>query len=835
MILEERTLFQPGPHGSLKPGVRLNGTYEVEMLIAEGGMGEVYKGFNIQTGDPVAIKVMRPELSRSADAVALFRREASTLNTLHHDAIVRYYVFSVDTELQRAYLAMEYVDGPSLTDRISSAPLTSAELDVFRVRMGSALEAAHRLGIVHRDISSDNFILPGGEVARAKIIDFGIARSRRPGEATIIGDGFAGKYNYVSPEQLGLFGGETTPKSDIYSFGLVLAEAIRGQRIDMGGSQVEVIEKRRKTPDLSDIPASLRPLLLSMLQPNPADRLASMSAVVDWRAEPSPLLLRNSRNAAAPRTSSGGRVAAVVGALIVVGSLGALAYVFRGDLQNSIAPLIATTPVAQTPTPHPAQATIAPAPTPTPIVTLPPTPTPTQTVVVAATPSPSPEPAPANNVKVVTAEDLKEELPPRPPRPLLELPSATVGRPYRAVIPSFADPGGKGLQLTVDPEAPEGLALEDHGAGAYEFAGSPRKAGTTTFDIVAVDHRGRKARMSTKLVVAGAAVATSEPTPVPTLAPTPAPTLPPVRLVRPTQSAVALDGATVGRDYSVDLPPFTPGQDVHGLTLHAEPDPPAGLTFVDEGGGFSQISGKPTRAGSHTFEVVAADALGQSAKMNVRIVVAPAPAPAPPLQTAEAFLRAYEDGPCFLIRPGASGDHVATPEAIGVDMSAFLRFEAAYKRAIGANSQASFKPIASPQCPVLALLKMSAPGSDPRAEPHLDLTHFEIGGGSPLAGVVRGLAGRHLALLIVGEDGTVFRIPDTPTPGGDGAAFSEQLGRADASSIGPLQLLVAVASNQPLASLDKFRSGAIASLAPKLSAEWALAGASAEIGFFKLK
>ena len=832
--MEERTLFQPGPQGSLRPGVRLNGTYEVETLIAEGGMGEVYKGFNIQTGDPVAIKVVRPELSRSADAVALFRREASTLNTLHHDAIVRYYVFSVDTELQRAYLAMEYVDGPSLTDRILSAPLTSAELDVFRVRMGSALEAAHRLGIIHRDISSDNFILPGGEVTRAKIIDFGIARSRRPGEATIIGDGFAGKYNYVSPEQLGLFGGEITPKSDIYSFGLVLAEAIRGQRIDMGGSQVEVIEKRRKTPDLSDIPAPLRPLLLSMLQPNPADRLASMSEVVSWRAEPTPLLLRNGRDAAVPRTSSGGRVAAVLGALIVVGSLGALAYVFRGDLQTSLAPLIATTPVAQTPvaetpTPHPTQAAITPAPTPTSIVTLTPTPTPTQTVVVAATPSPSPEPSPANNVKVVTAEDLKEELPPRPPRPFLELPSATVGRPYRAVVPSFADPGGKGLQLTVGPAAPEGLALEEHGAGAYELAGSPRKAGTANFDIVAVDHRGRKARMAARLVIADAAIATSQPTPIPTASPTPTPTLPPVRLVRPTQSAVALDGATVGRDYSVDLPPFTPGQDEHGLTLHAEPDPPAGLSFVDEGGGFSQISGKPIQAGSYAFEVVATDALGQSAKMNVRIVIAPAPAP--PLQTAEAFLRAYEDGPCFLVRPGSSGDRLRTPEAIGVDMNAFVRFEAAYKRAVGAGSQASFKPIASPQCPVLALLKSSAVG----VEPHLDLTHFEIGGGSPLAGVVSEIAGRHLALLIVGEDGTVFRIPDTPTPGGDGAAFSEQLGRADASSIGPLQLLVAIVSDQPLATLDKFRSGAIASLAPKLSAEWANAGASAEIGFFKLK
>ena len=78
----------------------------------------------------------------------------------------------------------------------------------------------------------------------AKVIDFGIARSLKRTEATIIGGGFAGKYNYASPEQFGLAGGEVTFKSDIYSFGLVLAAALRGRPIDMSGSEVEAIAKR---------------------------------------------------------------------------------------------------------------------------------------------------------------------------------------------------------------------------------------------------------------------------------------------------------------------------------------------------------------------------------------------------------------------------------------------------------------------------------------------------------------------------------------------------------------------------------------------------------------
>ena len=187
-------------------------------------------------------------MSRNPEAFALFRREASTLHNLQHEAIVRYFVFSVDPELQRAYLAMEFVDGPSLTKRLAAGPLTLAEARILRSRIGGALEAAHRFGVIHRDISSDNVILPGGDVRKAKIIDFGIARVARPGEGTIIGDGFAGKYNYVSPEQLGLAGGEVTAKSDIYSFGLVLAEALRGRPIDMSGTQVEIIEKRRSSP-----------------------------------------------------------------------------------------------------------------------------------------------------------------------------------------------------------------------------------------------------------------------------------------------------------------------------------------------------------------------------------------------------------------------------------------------------------------------------------------------------------------------------------------------------------------------------------------------------------
>jgi serine/threonine-protein kinase len=265
----------------LSAGTRLNGIYEIDRPIAAGGMGEIYFGRVIETGDPVAIKVLLPEFSDNAAALTLFRKEASALHHVHHDAVIRYYVFSVEPQLRRPYLAMEYVDGRSLSEMLQSdGALTFEAVHSLSQRLASGLQAAHDRGIVHRDVSPDNIIVPSHDVARAKIIDFGIARSTQHG--TVIGSGFAGKFNYVSPEQLGLFGGDVTARSDIYSLGLVLVHALNGHPIDMGGSQVDIVEKRRRLPDLGAVDMRFRPLLEKMLQPDPANRPESMLAVAAW-------------------------------------------------------------------------------------------------------------------------------------------------------------------------------------------------------------------------------------------------------------------------------------------------------------------------------------------------------------------------------------------------------------------------------------------------------------------------------------------------------------------------------------------------------------------------
>ena len=267
---------------ALQPGTRLNDTYEIDAHVASGGMGEVYRGHNIETGEPVAIKAVLPELARDAAIFALFKKEATVLGRLRHDTIVRYYSFSRDPVLGVPYLAMEFVEGIALSERVGSARSARARPPCCSPASPPASPCGTRPGVIHRDLSPDNIILSNGDVRQPRIIDFGIARSVRPGEGTLIGSGFAGKFDFVSPEQLGLSGGEVTCRSDIYSLALVMIAALKGRALDMGGTHVAVIEKRRSVPDLEGLDPSLLPLLRSMLAPDPAGRPESAVAVANW-------------------------------------------------------------------------------------------------------------------------------------------------------------------------------------------------------------------------------------------------------------------------------------------------------------------------------------------------------------------------------------------------------------------------------------------------------------------------------------------------------------------------------------------------------------------------
>ena len=259
----------------LAPGQLLAHTYEIEALLGRCGMGEVYRARHIKLQSLHAIKVIAPELVNDARVVEMFTEEARKLRLVRDDAVVSYDGLIGDED-GLLYLIMEFVDGVSLATIIRERKLSPNELRRLRDRLAQGLSAAHDKLIYHRDISPDNIILVDGNVDQAKIIDFGIAKSAAAGDRTVIGNDFAGKYSYVSPEQLGMFGGNVDGRSDIYSLGLVIAAAGLGHSLDMGNSPATAVEARRHVPDLTPLPDDLCAELTPLLEPNPADRPRSM-------------------------------------------------------------------------------------------------------------------------------------------------------------------------------------------------------------------------------------------------------------------------------------------------------------------------------------------------------------------------------------------------------------------------------------------------------------------------------------------------------------------------------------------------------------------------------
>jgi eukaryotic-like serine/threonine-protein kinase len=277
-----QTQFAPRTDGQgIQVGDVLNHIFEVKRFIARGGMGEVFEGVNVNTDERVAIKVMLPSLAADPNVISMFRKEARTLTRLQHEALVQYRVLAQEPQLGVLYIVTEYVDGTNLADVLGQHDPSPEDLAQLLRRLAAGLRVAHALGAIHRDMSPDNVLLEDGSLGKAKIIDFGIAKDLDPGSATIVGDGFAGKLNYVAPEQLGDFGREVGPWSDVYSLALVILAVAGKRNVQMGGSLVDAVDKRRAGPDLSAAPDALRPVLDQMTKANPADRLRSMDAVLE--------------------------------------------------------------------------------------------------------------------------------------------------------------------------------------------------------------------------------------------------------------------------------------------------------------------------------------------------------------------------------------------------------------------------------------------------------------------------------------------------------------------------------------------------------------------------
>jgi serine/threonine protein kinase len=352
--VEPATEFQPAGTGfaprekgtTIQVGDVLNHIFEVKRFIARGGMGEVFEGVNVNTDERVAIKVMLPALAADLNVISMFRKEARTLTRLRADALVQYRVLAQEPQLGVLYIVTEYIDGASLSSALGKIQPSQAELIALLKRLATGLGTAHALGAIHRDIAPDNVLLENGQLSRAKIIDFGIAKEMDPGSATIVGEGFAGKLNYVAPEQLGDFDRSIGPWTDVYSLALVMLALAQGSDVKMGGSLVDAVDKRRAGPDLNAVDEPLRGILARMLAPNPAERLQSMDALLAALAE---IPARtNARNEGGDPTRRRRGLYSVIAATLMVAAVGAGWMFTRPDV-------VSPDPVITTPLSDPVQ------------------------------------------------------------------------------------------------------------------------------------------------------------------------------------------------------------------------------------------------------------------------------------------------------------------------------------------------------------------------------------------------------------------------------------------------------------------------------------------------
>lgn len=202
---------------------------EIVQCIGQGGMGAVYRAFQIDLDRPVAVKILPLELAQDPVFVERFRQEARALARIDHPNIVRIFGSGVSGDL--CYIVMELVEGVTLRDAITQRSVDSTAALRIIPQICSALEYAHGHGIVHRDIKPENILL--GQGGKVKVADFGLAKlSAEPGSLSLTRTGAAlGTFRYMAPEQ---FDGESVDhRSDIYALGVVIYELLTG-RVPMG-------------------------------------------------------------------------------------------------------------------------------------------------------------------------------------------------------------------------------------------------------------------------------------------------------------------------------------------------------------------------------------------------------------------------------------------------------------------------------------------------------------------------------------------------------------------------------------------------------------------------
>lgn len=281
------TSLEPIPEESSKRdtylGRIIKGRYQIIKKLGEGGMGTVYLAEQISMARKVALKVLHGNFASDDEFIGRFRREARLAASLNHPYIVTVHDFDQGDD-GALFIAMEYIDGRSVTEVIRrDGPLDVVRASRLGAQIAEGLEAAHRRGVIHRDIKPDNIMVVGDEdFEKVKLMDFGIARLRDTGSMSRLTRAgvIMGTPAYMAPEQAE--GAEVSEQTDIYALGIVLYEMLSGSVPFRASTPGAVLLKQIQERPLAlrklrrEIPAAIESAVMQALEKEPSKRQRDM-------------------------------------------------------------------------------------------------------------------------------------------------------------------------------------------------------------------------------------------------------------------------------------------------------------------------------------------------------------------------------------------------------------------------------------------------------------------------------------------------------------------------------------------------------------------------------
>lgn len=276
-------------------GQVLAGRYKLVRWVGGGSMGEVWEASDTRMDRPVAVKVLRPAHVGDPVAIERFRIEAQLGARLDHPGIAKVHDVNIDGRGEPPWMVQEFVAGEPLTQLLGrEGALDPQRAALIVAQVADAANAAHRIGVVHRDLTPRNLLVtPDGSV---KITDFGIARSESAAPLTMAGH-VIGTPAYLSPEQVR--GRTATPASDVYTLGVVLYECLAGQRPFDGANPIEVARAHleKVPPPLPTVlPGPLRAVVIAALAKEPENRPSAAEFAARLRAAIAPPTPRAASN-----------------------------------------------------------------------------------------------------------------------------------------------------------------------------------------------------------------------------------------------------------------------------------------------------------------------------------------------------------------------------------------------------------------------------------------------------------------------------------------------------------------------------------------------------------